>query len=112
MQPPSVPVLALSSTQSDAIQCNFFATWPGLTPDIVRRYLPPSDATVKGHLDQQRQRKHKHPSPDEQPIPSSGTRSHTIYAAILDPSAPLAAPTAASPAAFRSNQIAAPTTTS
>ena len=76
------------STFLNAIQHNFFATWPGLTPDIVRRYLPPSDATVKGHLNQQRQRKRKHPSPDEQPIPSSGTHSHTIYAAILDPSAP------------------------
>ena len=75
------------STFLDALQHNFFATWPGLTPNIVRRYLPPSDATVKCHLDQQRQRKRKHPSTDEQPIPSSGTRSHTIYAAILDPSA-------------------------
>ena len=72
----------------DAIQRNFFATWPGLTPDIIRRYLPPSDATPKGHLDQQRQCKHKPPSPEEQPIPSSGTCSHTIYATILDPSAP------------------------
>ena len=76
------------STFLDAIQRNFFATWPGLTPDIVRHYLTLSDATVKGHLDQQRQRKRKHPSPEEPPIPSSGTRSHTIYAAILDPSAP------------------------
>ena len=76
------------STFLDAIQRNFFATWPGLTPDIVRRYLTPSDATVKGHLDQQRQCKRKHPSPEEQPIPSSGTHSHTIYAAILDPLAP------------------------
>ena len=41
------------STFLDAIQCNFFATWPGLTPDIVQRYLTPSDATVKGHLDKQ-----------------------------------------------------------
>ena len=70
------------STFLDAIQCNFFATWPGLTPDIVQRYLTLSDATVKGHLDQQRQRKRKHPSPEEPPIPSSGTRSHTIYAVI------------------------------
>ena len=77
-----------SSTFLDAIQHNFFATWPGLTANIVRRHLTPSDATVKGHLDQQRQRKHKHPSPEEQPIPSSGTHSHTIYATILDPSAP------------------------
>ena len=75
------------STFLDTIQHNFFATWPGLTPNIVRCYLPPSDDTVKGHLDQQRKRKRKHPSTDEQPIPSSGTRSHTIYTAILDPSA-------------------------
>ena len=76
------------STFLDAIQHNFFTTWPGLTPDIVRCYLTPSDATVKGHLDQQQQRKCKHPSPEEPPIPSSGTRSHTIYAAIIDPSVP------------------------
>ena len=78
------------STFLDTIQCNFFTTWPGLTPDIVQRYLTPSDATVKGHLDQQRQRqrKRKHPSPEEPPIPSSGTCSHTIYAAIIDPSVP------------------------
>ena len=76
------------STFLDAIQHNFFATWPGLTTNIVRRHLTQTDATVKGHLDQQRHRKRKHPSPEEQPIPSTGTRSHTIYAAILDPSAP------------------------
>ena len=78
------------STFLDAIQCNFFATWPGLTANIVRCHLTQTDATVKGHLDQQRQRKRKrkHPSPEEQPIPSTGTRSHTIYAAILDPATP------------------------
>ena len=77
-----------TSTFLDAIQRNFFATWPGLTPDIVRRYLPPSEATVKGHLDQQRQRKRKQPISDEQPNSATGTRSHTIYSAIIDPSAP------------------------
>ena len=76
------------STFLDAIQRNFFATWPGLTANIVRRHLTQTDATVKGHLDQQRQRKRKHPSPEEQPITSTGTRSHTIYAAILDPATP------------------------
>ena len=53
---------------------------------------PPSNATVKGYLDQQRQRKCKLPSQDEQPIPSSGTHSHTIYSAILDPSASTGCP--------------------
>ena len=41
------------STFLDAIQRNFFATWPGLTANIVRRHLTKNDATVKGHLDQQ-----------------------------------------------------------
>ena len=77
-----------TSTFLDAIQRNFFATWPGLTPDIVRRYLPPSEATVKGHLDQQRQCKRKQPISDEQPPSATGTHSHTIYSAIIDPSAP------------------------
>ena len=77
-----------TSTFIDAIQRNFFATWPGLTPDIVRRYLPQSDATVKGHLDQQRQRKRKQPISDETPPTAIGTRSHTIYSAIVDPLAP------------------------
>ena len=76
------------STFLDAIQCNFFATWPGLTANIVRRHLTQTDATVKGHLDQQRQRKRKNPISEEQPIPSTGTRSNTIYAAILDPATP------------------------
>ena len=76
------------STFLDAIQRNFFATWPGLTTNIVRRHLTQTDANVKGHLDQQRQCKRKHPSQEDQPIPSTGTHSHTIYAAILDPATP------------------------
>ena len=76
------------STFLDAIQRNFFATWPGLTANIVRRHLTQTDATVKGHLDQQRQRKRKNPISEEQPIPSTGTRSNTMYAAILDPATP------------------------
>ena len=77
-----------TSTFLNAIQRNFFATWPGLTPESVRRYLPSSEATVKGHLDQQRQRKRKHNPPDEQTPSALGTRSHTIYSAIVDPSTP------------------------
>ena len=43
---------------------------------------------MKGHLDQQRQRKRKQPISDEQPTSATGTRSHTIYSAIIDLSAP------------------------
>jgi hypothetical protein len=39
-----------------AIQQNHFPTWPGLTTDAVRKYLPDtSPATNKGHMKQQRQ---------------------------------------------------------
>ena len=32
-----------------------FATWPGLTTDFIRKYLPKSIATTKGHLRQLKQ---------------------------------------------------------
>jgi hypothetical protein len=38
------------STWTQAIEKNFFATWPGLTAEAVRKYLPKSLATAKGHL--------------------------------------------------------------
>ena len=41
------------STFLEAVERNFFVTWPNLTPKVIRRYLKPSVATVKGHLNQQ-----------------------------------------------------------
>jgi hypothetical protein len=38
------------STWTQAIEKNFFATWPGLTAEAVCKYLPKSLATAKGHL--------------------------------------------------------------
>ena len=38
------------STWTQAIDNNFFATWPGVTSDAVRKFLPKSMATAKGHL--------------------------------------------------------------
>ena len=58
---------------------------PNLTPKVIRRYLKPSVATVKGHLNQQRQRHRKPLHVTPTPIP---TRTHTIYAATLDPTQP------------------------
>ena len=34
------------------ISNNFFASWPGLTPHVVNKYLQKSEATVMGHLRQ------------------------------------------------------------
>jgi hypothetical protein len=42
------------TTWTNAIANNQFTTWPGLTTRAVKRYLPPSLATAKGHLDKNR----------------------------------------------------------
>jgi hypothetical protein len=38
------------STWIQAIESGFFTTWPGLTAEAVKKYLPKSLATAKGHL--------------------------------------------------------------
>ena len=38
------------STWIKAIDAGYFSTWPGLTSDLVRKHLPKSVATAKGHL--------------------------------------------------------------
>ena len=75
------------STFLEATERNFFATWPNLTPQVIRRYLQPSVATAKGHLNQQRQRHRKPFYEEPQPTPIT-TRTHTVYAAIVDPKQP------------------------
>ena len=42
------------STWITAINAGFFATWPGLTADLVRKHLDKSPATTKGHMKQLR----------------------------------------------------------
>jgi hypothetical protein len=42
------------STWCKAIDSGFLTTWPELTSTQVRKHLPPSEATIKGHLNQQR----------------------------------------------------------
>jgi hypothetical protein len=45
----------LQDTWLKAIQNGHFATWPSVTVENVRKYLPKSDATAKGHMNQIRQ---------------------------------------------------------
>ena len=47
-----IPVM---NTWTKAIDAGYFATWPGLTSDLVRKHLPKLLATVKVHLKQYRQ---------------------------------------------------------
>ena len=42
----------LVSTWVKAIKYNYFYTWPGLTAELVLRYLPKSEYTSYGHLRQ------------------------------------------------------------
>ena len=37
------------STFIQAIKRNAFTSWPGLTAELVAKYLPKTEATVKGH---------------------------------------------------------------
>ena len=41
-------------TWIQAIKKGHFRTWPGVTVDAIKQYLPRSEATTLGHLDQQR----------------------------------------------------------
>ena len=43
------------STFKKAIKNGFLKSWPGLTTSLVDKHLPPSEATAKGHLRQERQ---------------------------------------------------------
>ena len=38
------------STWIQAINAGFFATWPGLTPELVYKHLETTEATTKGHM--------------------------------------------------------------
>ena len=43
------------STFTKAIDKNNFTTWPGLSSKLIKRHLPSSIATAKGHLHLERQ---------------------------------------------------------
>ena len=39
-------------TSMEAIKRNAFASWPGLSAELVNKYLPRKEATIKGHIRQ------------------------------------------------------------
>ena len=78
-------------------------------PQVICRHLCTPSATMKGHLDQQCQRQQK-PTVNEPRLSSLPTKSHSIYAAIIDPTNQQALPTVTLPAISPSNPIVVPTT--
>ena len=47
--------IPVTSTWTQAIDVGYFTTWPVLTSELVRKYLPKSLAAAKGHMRQDRQ---------------------------------------------------------
>ena len=67
-----------------------FKTWPGVTVEAIQCYLPKSEATTLGHLDQQRENLQSTKLSDDDhdtmhtPSPlEKGLNTHALYAAII-----------------------------
>jgi hypothetical protein len=77
------------STWIEAIQAGNYATWPGLTTQLIHNHLPKSGATVKGHMQQQRKNTRSTWSqpnvtaPTPTPITNEPRTDH-VFAAIVD----------------------------
>ena len=73
-----------------AIKKGHFRTWPGVTVDAIKQYLPKSEATTLGHLDQQRKNIQSTKAQDDDqntmhtPSPlDQGSHTHALYAATI-----------------------------
>ena len=83
-----------TSTFIKAIEHGNFATWPMLTSENVKKYLPKSEATAMGHLDQQRKNtlltKRVNNAASQsgtlrnQETDNSNDRTHNTFADIMD----------------------------
>ena len=69
-----------TSTFITAIKNNFLFTWPGLTKQLVLKFLPKSEATAKGHIRKSFKGKQStHPKePDETPS-KNPTCTHSFF---------------------------------
>ena len=67
-----------TSTMKTAIKNNFISTWPGLTKELVLKFLPKFEATAKGHI-----RKSFKGKQSTQPREPSGKPSKTQLALTL-----------------------------
>ena len=74
-----------------AIQKNHFLGWPGLTSSLIRKHLPVTTATIKGHLRQEQQglQSTKHSTrffdDDMYPLPpSTNIKTHDVIYALTN----------------------------
>jgi hypothetical protein len=80
-----------STTESamlQAVKDGHLITWPGLTEDVINKYLKLTPSTAMGHLNQWRQniRSTLKESVEKQPTPDTdlGTKTHLVYAVVVD----------------------------
>jgi len=86
------------STWIRAVQQGHFTTWPMLTAEAIRKHLPQSIPTAKGHMDQKRQNirsTKRDNAPDDsltmhkpEPPLQDGQRTNFVYAAVMDVHSP------------------------
>jgi hypothetical protein len=78
-----------------AIRAGHFATWPGLTEDLVRKHLPKELAKVKGHLSQRQKNLRSTTKTISAPVTDSDDsaesdptptkiKTHHVFAALVD----------------------------
>jgi hypothetical protein len=78
----------VKDTWLSAIEAGNFSGWPTLSPDKVRKNLHKSDATVKGHMNQQRQNtlstQRQAPSNAPNTVPEEIGKTNIVYATFVD----------------------------
>ena len=73
-------------TLLQAIKDGSFSTWPGLTETLISKYLPESEITEKGHLDQQKQQPAVAAEANVTPLfTKSGENTSEVLLHIFDP---------------------------
>jgi len=72
------------STWITAVKNKQFTTWPALTATNIRKHLPKSEATAKGHLDQLRKNVQStaKTNADQLTHPVDNTVTHAVFTAI------------------------------
>ena len=69
-----------TSTLISAIKNNFLSTWPGLTKQLVQKFLQKSKATVKGHIQKSYKGKQStHPKEPNKMPSKNPTRTHSVF---------------------------------
>jgi hypothetical protein len=71
-----------------SVKDGYLITWPGLTEDSINKHLKLTPATAMGHMNQQRQNKRStskaSTEKQQQPDTDLGTKTHFVYAVVVD----------------------------